>query len=610
LLFNIADMYLSKSDFKLSRQCITKLYYKKKRYPSILEEDPFMQLLAEGGYMVGKLAQILYPGQMISNMSIAVAETRKLIRENRNVCIHEATIESNRKMIRIDILNKKGKTLELIEVKAKSWHSGIANLSDPKTYREFEEYLEDVAFQYIVLKEAFPEYTIRPYLLLPDKAKRTNIEGLNGQFELLALPETTGGFKGFEVIFNGNENEIRQDDLMTRVDVLPYVRKIEWTIQLAIDDCLDMLFPKITKKQAALSIECNKCEYRLKDATLQNGFAECWGAQAFAQPHILTLTQLGNINRITGNSINKAIKKGCASIGDLDAATFKGKYNNRPFYQATSKGELIERALWDELDFEYPLCFIDFECSRMALPYHRDMRPYENVAFQWSCHTIHRPGAQPVHTDWLNTEDEFPNFKFAVSFMNQIKRAGTVLIWSCYENTILKEIYDQMEVYNYKNEELKNWLECFVKFDKGDACGYVDLAAIACRYYHHPLCEGKYSIKYVLPAVLHESTSPSMVEWLKQLSLFQMNDHGKMVNPYEMLPLLGVGTKSAVKDGTGAMRAYQDMMYGLHKNDQHIKSQWEEALRQYCRLDTLAMVIIWDYWRRKKVVGKVVRMIV
>ena len=601
-------MHLSKSDFKIARQCITKLYYKKRRYPNTLEDDPFMQLLAEGGYMVGKLAQINFPGITITNMQTAVEETRKLIEKNTNVCIHEATIEIKGKLIRIDILNKKGKVLELIEVKAKSWDSSVNNLHDPKIYREYEEYLEDVAFQYIVLKEAFPGYTIRPYLYMPDKSKRTSVEGLNGQFRLQALPATAGGFRGFEIEFTGDEKVIRKDDLMTLVDVLPSVLGMEWSVSMAIDDCMELLFPSLTKKQATLSIECSKCEYRIQHEAEKNGFAECWGSRAFTQKHILSLTQLGNVNRILNNGINKAILKGCGSIEDLNPDLFKGKYDNRPYYQATSNSEYIDSSLFQDIEFTYPLCFIDFECSRMALPYHKGMRPYETVAFQWSCHTIEKPGAEPVHTEWINTVDAFPNFDFAVALMNQLKHAGTVLIWSCYENTILKEIYEQMEAYGYKNLRLKQWLERFVKFEKDDPCGFVDLAKIACKYYHHPLCNGKYSIKYVLPAVLHETRSPIIAKWLKELDLLNLNHDGSIANPYNALPELFVEKNIVVKDGTGAMRAYQDMLYGLHKNDAEIKSQWEYALRQYCRLDTLAMVIVWEYWRTRRRMGKVVRM--
>ncbi len=601
-------MHLSKSDFKLARQCITKLYYKKLRYPNTLEDDQFMQLLAEGGYMVGRLAQILYPGVLVNKMETAVATTRELLSAHKNICIHEATIESKGKIIRIDILNKKGKVLELIEVKAKSWNSETDDFSLHKTRREFEEYLEDVAFQYIVLKEAYPEYSIRPYLLMPDKSKRTSVEGLNSQFRLEVLPPTAGGFRGFDVHFTGDEKAIRNDDLLTLVDALPAIQTMELTVKMAIEECLDTLFPILTKKQEALSIDCSKCEYRLKEHARQHGFAECWGHRAFAHPHILTLTQLGNINRILDNGINEAIRNGKARISDLNAPSFKGKYNNRPYHQATATKELIEGPLASEIDFVYPLCFIDFECSRMALPYHKGMRPYENVAFQWSCHRVEAPGASPVHSDWINTTDAFPNFKFAEALMRELRNSGTVLIWSSYENTILKEIYEQMAVYGYRNPELKRWLEGFVKFDKHDEGGYVDLAAIACKYYHHPLCEGRYSIKYVLPAVLHETHLHSISNWLEAIQLLKKDTQGKISNPYDQLPMLSAGMNSIVRDGTGAMRAYQDMLYGIHKDDATIRNQWQEALRQYCRLDTLAMVIIWEYWRNVTKTGKVVRM--
>lgn len=45
------------------------------------------------------------------------------------------------------------------------------------------------------------------------------------------------------------------------------------------------------------------------------------------------------------------------------------------------------------------------------------------------------------------------------------------------------------------------------------------------------------------------------------------------------------------------MTAYQDMMYGLSSNNQSVKDKWSKLLRQYCELDTLAMVVIWIHWR-------------
>jgi hypothetical protein len=50
--------------------------------------------------------------------------------------------------------------------------------------------------------------------------------------------------------------------------------------------------------------------------------------------------------------------------------------------------------------------------------------------------------------------------------------------------------------------------------------------------------------------------------------------------------------------GTGAMRAYQEMMYGLSKSDPEARMGWAALLKQYCRLDTLSMVLILEHWRR------------
>ena len=60
------------------------------------------------------------------------------------------------------------------------------------------------------------------------------------------------------------------------------------------------------------------------------------------------------------------------------------------------------------------------------------MRPYEQVAFQWSCHTIRQPNAQLEHFEWINVIDAFPNFQFAESLMENLRTEGTFLIWSMH----------------------------------------------------------------------------------------------------------------------------------------------------------------------------------
>ena len=69
--------------------------------------------------------------------------------------------------------------------------------------------------------------------------------------------------------------------------------------------------------------------------------------------------------------------------------------------------------------------------------------------------------------------------------------------------------------------------------------------------------------------------------------------------PYEGLPTITIdGRVLDVADGIGAMQAYTAMLYGAERNDPAICAAWRELLLRYCKLDTMAMVLIWDYWRR------------
>ena len=70
-------------------------------------------------------------------------------------------------------------------------------------------------------------------------------------------------------------------------------------------------------------------------------------------------------------------------------------------------------------------------------------------------------------------------------------------------------------------------------------------------------------------------------------------------DPYAALPPLVInGVQQQVIEGTGAMRAYQAMMYGVERGDEEARAQWRNLLLQYCGLDSLAMVLIWEYWER------------
>ena len=71
------------------------------------------------------------------------------------------------------------------------------------------------------------------------------------------------------------------------------------------------------------------------------------------------------------------------------------------------------------------------------------------------------------------------------------------------------------------------------------------------------------------------------------------------LGPYAALPPLEInGHPVQIVEGTGAMRAYEALTIGVERDDPTVRAAWRSLLLQYCALDTLAMVLIWEYWRR------------
>ncbi|MCK0165633.1 hypothetical protein [Marinobacter sp. S6332] len=87
----------------------------------------------------------------------------------------------------------------------------------------------------------------------------------------------------------------------------------------------------------------------------------------------------------------------------------------------------------------------------------------------------------------------------------------------------------------------------------------------------------------------------------------EAGNEGKPKDPYAMLEGTTVPELSsitdfasnqqfkAIKDGGGAMMAYTRAQSG--RMDPDIRRATERSLRQYCELDTLAMVMIMQAWR-------------
>ena len=606
---------LSKSDFKTACNCTTKLYYKKKGFSRSNEGNDYLQFLADGGHQVGKLATMQFPDGIDINTGNDHKEAKKqtaLYLKEENITLFEPYIESDQKIIRIDILNKKGNHYQLIEVKSKSYNSK----EDPTAQKKrLKEYIYDLAYQYLVLHEYLAQkdepFTITPYLYLPDKSKRSKTEGLNSLFKLREEEFSGKTFRAVAVDIDENyRKDIEKEDLLVLVDLYDEVIELQEEIKQRSTAFLKSLNPVLIKEQAKLNKGCFSCEYNVANEEFKDsGFELCWKEKDDPEHSIIDLYYAGSLGKKSlgiENLVDHLIEINRLSLDDIPEEFIgdgsRGQRQRIQLEFTERKQEYFSDNMTEDLKWDYPLHFIDFETATAALPYHKGMNPYEAVAFQWSCHTIREPGAEPEHFEWINMNQIFPNFDFAGALMDCIGTEGTVLMWATHENTILRNVFNQMEKYNIEDDALKNWLKGIVKFGKDDKTRLLDMNRFTLEYYFHPKMKGKTSIKKVLPAVLYENSSTRISRWLKEFdskfSLLNEKD-GRITDPYAQLPPLDIFDQGEkyLKDGGGAMSAYQDILFGLRKNDQEALEAYKKGLLNYCKLDTLAMVIIWEHWR-------------
>jgi len=576
--------------------------------------------------MIEEIARCIYPDGVAIDYSRgreeAVRKTQEALDAGHET-LFEATFISDGKLVRVDIFHESGDAIQLIEVKAKSWDSDEERSragADKKRVTwstngissKWEDYIADVAYQTMVLREVFPGKTITPYLFMPDKAKTTSIDLLHKHFRLNKHVNPSTGFTNYDVAFTGGGERLRANHFLTLVDVSEEVEYMMPTVAAEAEALLATLRPAFYRHQAPLTPECKKCEYRIDtDNGSENisehdpepsGFMECWGRLGAYKPHIFDLYFGTTLQRGGDNLFQQLIDCGQTSLVEMDEADCcnakgsVGKRNERQLIQircSRAGEEHQDERLARELSaLPYPLHFIDFETSKMAVPYHAGMRPYENVAFQWSCHTIDGPGAKLRHAEWINTEDAFPNFAFARSLYEHIGSHGSVLIWSHHENTILRDIRRQMQERSFEEAELRGWLDGIVR-DETSEGRLVDMYKLCVDCYFHPLMGGRTGIKYVLAAVW--ASSERVREAFPEYVIF--GEDGQLLSPYETLEGFEFDGRSlSVKDGTEAMTAYKAMLYGLESQSAEQREAIRELLLQYCEPDTAAMVMIWGYW--------------
>jgi hypothetical protein len=649
---------LTKSRFKTGLECPNKLFYtkKKKEYANAQTDDAFLEALAQGGFQVEELARLEYPnGHLIEgndwNYELLVDQTNELLKQE-NVTIYEAAFKFDKYFIRTDVLVKKGNRIELIEVKAKSYDPLDQHIFIGKRgglVSSWKAYLFDVAFQNYVIQESNPNWNIQSYLLMANKRKEAQVDGLN---QLFRVSKEAGNRTG--IIRKIDSIDEIGKSVLGRLDISHIVRDIQegkykYLPEMNFMESIEALgryYVEDKKFNYPVSYgACKNCEFKATPEQelegLKSGFKECWREQkSLSEVHFKKpmLFELRGFNSKAGNKLFDEDKFFLEDLteDDLKVKVQAGKISSseRKWIQTEKEVEgdnssyLLKEELKAEIDsWEFPLHFIDFETSTVALPFHKGRKPYEQVAFQFSHHVYHEDGKIEHASEYINFKaGEFPNFEFIRALKDSLsKDNGTIFKFATHENTIVNAIWQQLSDSDEPDvEELKAFIED-ISHSKSDSTvewrgtrDMVDMCEMVKWYYYNPLTKGSNSIKQVLPASLNTSEflKSKYTKPIGEIGLTSKNfpsshvwiqiENGEVKSPYKMLPPLfedwtdeqldtTISELEGVDNGGAALTAYGKLQYTDMSEEERLELR--NALLKYCELDTLAMVMIYEHFK-------------
>jgi len=197
-------------------------------------------------------------------------------------------------------------------------------------------------------------------------------------------------------------------------------------------------------------------------------------------------------------------------------------------------------------EWEYPLHFLDYETFQYAIPQFDGIRPFQQMVFQYSLHTIRRPGAEPEHYECLVQEDH-PNPPLAIA--NHMRDAfgdeiGTVFVWyEAFEKTRNSEMAEMLSEHREFFEEINSKTRDLMKI-------------FADRLYIHPEFKGRSSIKKVLPVICPDLSYSSLgigegltatIKWFRAVKWTSLSDAERLTIFQDLLEYCKLDTWAMVR---------------------------------------------------------------
>ncbi len=472
------DGYLTKANFMSGLQCQKQLWLTVKEPHRATAPTPAQQRLLEQGNEVGRYARQQFPqGHLIEGNGFeAVQSTQAAIAAGAS-CLFEATFCFDHVFVRCDILRQTATaTWEVLEVKASSQVKA--------------EHYWDVAVQ---------AYVLAGVGLLVGAAKLMHINTQTCRFPNLA-------------------------NLFTIVDITAAVDRL----LPAIPDKLRELRSALIEPEPTLAIgkHCsnpNPCAFT----------KDCW-------QHVPELS-IFTIPRLDWNQKEALIAQGLLALADLPP-DMPLTANQRTYVESSRSQQpvIAQAAIAASLAaLAYPIHFFDFESQSQAIPTFGGLKPYEQLPFQYSCHSLHEDG-RVEHRAYLHMDSSDPRPTLIDALLADIAPTGSIVVYhQSFEASLLRQLAQTFPTHAIHLEAIvaRLW----------------DLEVIFKQHYKHPAFRGSTSIKRVLPVLV-----PSL--------------------SYNAL---------TVQRGDQAQTIWEQL---LCCTDGATKTQLMEDLKAYCHLDTLAMV--------------------
>jgi hypothetical protein len=488
--------------------------------------------------------------------------------------------------------------------------------------------------------------------MLIDKAAICPTDGLNSKF-LIQRDESSR--KGVKVSASLNQADLSKK-ILIQLNVKDMVSLIQEGSVGSGDFAKDFeeqikflsnAYRTDSKVDSPIAGKCGKCEFKCHAADqekgLKSGYRECMGAQLgwrendFDAPTVFELNGFRRkdafidsdrikLSEIDPEDIPVKASKICGlSLGERQRLQIEKVQDadSTPFLDTNGLNHEMSQLV-------YPLHFIDFETTTVAIPFSAGRHPYQMVAFQYSHHIFHRDGSIEHKGEYLDANQTFTsNYDFARALQDELSNdEGSIFRYCTHENTVLNNIRDQLlsdPADIPDREELCDFIRSITKSPgksvdqwEGSRC-MIDLWQWAKQYYYDPYTHGSNSMKYILPAIMNSSAflqekyskpiygaragieSHNFSDW----TWVQKLPDGSIKDPYKLLPKLFEGISDKDFDilseeddlcnGGAALAAYGRMQFT--EMSEYEKAELSSALLKYCELDTLAMVMLFEGWK-------------